>query len=865
MNMIACKYFAQGRCTKGGNCPFWHNPNTQEPKIPNLIAKTVQPHASTKAPPCKYFAQGYCSRGEQCRFDHSNCADLSPAAAPPDDSHTKPQEDSRGSVPCKFHIQGTCKNGEKCPFLHEERPVPAPNESMEDEKDNFARTIGGALVQFEDGGRVAEIILPSDFSAVHIAGLPFDYTAIAVATLLTNIGAPVPETSIRVFRDNDGKQAHADITVKDKAFAAKVSSEATLKDAQVLLGAGLQISEAPVRLPGMSFRRIDGRKIHCSWHRPTRTVWLNFGNKDIAQRVSDKFKKGVYTIQNSTVKSSSVQSAGGIGHNPMAYTVILSHVPAEASEFLIKASIRQAGDRPRHIELGKPSYPVGNEAVAEQLRSRLSDFGGLELFEMQPSEGKKRYKATARFQNETAATEAVRAMNGHPQVFLGNGKIDMKVAYSIKEKVRTATYDILSDQLWELQNKPEWQAKGVRFQFYRNSDRLEIFTTLKIEADTPKAAAEANSAIQKITSGIIARTSDGTHLWCTSFKSNSSSYLKVKSLEKELGIQIVRDKRNQQLRFLGSPTSCKTAIAKIQHIMDADSSVQAHEIMLEPQNLQWACNGGFRNIATTLGDNIASFDIVSNPKRIVIRGSQEQYDLAMAVMQGKYVVKPTKVSRSEDSTCSICWTDAENPVATLCGHVYCLECFENLCLSGDAGNEYTVICQGAMGKCNKLLALAELQNHLSSSALEGVLETSFRSYVTKNPQLLRYCPTADCGAVYRVTSQPYAHYCSSCFELICTACHNQHPGEMTCAEYKDIASGGYEAFERLKKEMNMKDCPRCGVTMDKIEGCNHMTCRCGAHVCWVCLADFRTSGECYAHMNKAHGGIGLDHLQQIGF
>ena len=99
--------------------------------------------------------------------------------------------------------------------------------------------------------------------------------------------------------------------------------------------------------------------------------------------------------------------------------------------------------------------------------------------------------------------------------------------------------------------------------------------------------------------------------------------------------------------------------------------------------------------------------------------------------------------------------------------------------------------------------------------------------------------------------------CAKCFEPLCISCHSRH-GEYSCAEYKEIASGGYEALAKLKRELNIKDCPKCTTPMEKTEGCNHMTCAgCKAHICWVCMAVFDTDGPCYEHMTKAHGGIGL--------
>lgn len=79
---------------------------------------------------------------------------------------------------------------------------------------------------------------------------------------------------------------------------------------------------------------------------------------------------------------------------------------------------------------------------------------------------------------------------------------------------------------------------------------------------------------------------------------------------------------------------------------------------------------------------------------------------------------------------------------------------------------------------------------------------------------------------------------------------------MTCAERK--LNNDPEEQERLNDELatqsGFKKCPQCTVWIEKTEGCNHMECKCGAHICWVCMGIF-DAGSVYQHMNTAHGGI----------
>ncbi|EQC26259.1 hypothetical protein SDRG_15920 [Saprolegnia diclina VS20] len=50
-------------------------------------------------------------------------------------------------------------------------------------------------------------------------------------------------------------------------------------------------------------------------------------------------------------------------------------------------------------------------------------------------------------------------------------------------------------------------------------------------------------------------------------------------------------------------------------------------------------------------------------------------------------------------------------------------------------------------------------------------------------------------------------------------------------------------------------CPGCSVETEKTGGCNHITCNCGQHWCYVCAAGFDSADDVYEHLYATHRGI----------
>lgn len=626
------------------------------------------------------------------------------------------------------------------------------------------------------------------------------------------------------------------------------------------------IYATPIAAPmpsGHNARRVDCKKVHVSWHKAVRNVWLNFGSGDAAKRVSDMFSKGIYRILNQKVTAGAATEDKPAFHpwsppkNRVSWTVMLTEIPATAEKSDILQAITQERNKPRHVEVGLPTYSTDAEQDSTMIRSLLTNIGPLEYFEVTLETNARRVKATARFLDESDAQRAAVELDKKELPFHRKARLTVQMVYSAKFKVGSNIYDAVYPRI--LAQQKAWKSNNITFRAYNSTDPLRRFRLLKIEGESAEDIAAAKTDLEATLAGVVAKHDDMV-LWDSSLKANGKLYQAIKKLEKEFLVIVLRDKGKSQLRLFGAQHCCEEAQRRLAELIRVESlSTSARVIELEAHKFFWACHGGFRKIAARLGPEKASFDIISTPKKIVISGPLEDYDVALAIMEGREQVTELVEQLEPDEAaqeCSVCWTEADTPIKTSCGHVYCLECFERSCMVGDvAAADFAVFCHGSQGNCKSVIGVEDLQEHLSSAALEDMLERSFSSHIKRNPNEFRYCPTPDCGYIYRVTSKARTQNCSNCLRPTCSACHEPHVG-MSCAEYQDIKSGGYAAFLELKKELGIKDCPKCKTPLEKVSGCNHMTCvACNAHICWVCLMTFPNGTDIYDHMAKTHGGL----------
>ena len=113
---------------------------------------------------------------------------------------------------------------------------------------------------------------------------------------------------------------------------------------------------------------------------------------------------------------------------------------------------------------------------------------------------------------------------------------------------------------------------------------------------------------------------------------------------------------------------------------------------------------------------------------------------------------------------------------------------------------------------------------------------SLNHLAESNIDVVTFCPTPGCNYMCFYDKNEFHLNCPLCKSSYCLQCKTEWHKDKTCEEYQlekkdkdnDIK------FEEYAKGSNFKQCPNCKRWVEKISGCNHITCPCGSHFCYSC-------------------------------
>ncbi|OQR98676.1 hypothetical protein ACHHYP_20356 [Achlya hypogyna] len=170
--------------------------------------------------------------------------------------------------------------------------------------------------------------------------------------------------------------------------------------------------------------------------------------------------------------------------------------------------------------------------------------------------------------------------------------------------------------------------------------------------------------------------------------------------------------------------------------------------------------------------------------------------------------------------------------AAPCGHEHCVDCFATLLRTATKDTSLLPL------KCCRMpwdMAAVGRVGALSPTELQALNDRA-KEKLSAQPL---YCPNSACavGFVGRRFVVGTTAVCPGCQIRICAEC-SARAHEGSCLEAAEdealLELGGREGWQR---------CPRCRRMIELVQGCNHMTCKCGAEFCYVCAARWKAC-EC---------------------
>lgn len=215
------------------------------------------------------------------------------------------------------------------------------------------------------------------------------------------------------------------------------------------------------------------------------------------------------------------------------------------------------------------------------------------------------------------------------------------------------------------------------------------------------------------------------------------------------------------------------------------------------------------------------------------------------------------------TTCIICLDDVPQGLLVElsshgCRHERCVcrECARSFVEQNVRGKKGA----GQTLRCPREGCAGELEGgdvmRLTSPELQAEYDHMLMLHFVRALPEFRWCSRPGCGSGQEHSTgeeQPIMT-CHACRHRTCFSCRVAWHAGQTCGEYNRRVGADQDALLRDFLERNTKPCPSCREPIEKVDGCDHMTCRppggCRHEFCWLCLAPFQPIAQHGNHMHR---------------
>jgi hypothetical protein len=504
----------------------------------------------------------------------------------------------------------------------------------------------------------------------------------------------------------------------------------------------------------------------------------------------------------------------------------------------------------QQVSLSHRNY-TSLEASLKDVRALLEQRAPLNRFELVDTfSSSQNVCVKATYFRPADAVEARARLHGNRLSHLGNSTLLVHYNQILLYHVPIRIFKLVEESLKKLKMNYGSGKTLVRL-LCSPSKKNQGAMCVILEGEDVPTISKVKAELEAVLAGNLMTSENGRPVWHRHFTQPSG--LRFLSECESFGALILSDSKRSTLRLYGP----KAAQAQVRQVVGARLKLLKQEtrfFALRARSLPYMLKeGGLARLQKKFGSDVIRLDLLG--KFLIIYGDPQaaqaaklEINNAIHLFRGVRRLEPTK-------QCPACGDTLDVPIAMECGHCYCKECLRHFLLSARDVVTFPLRCIGDSGKCNSLLSLHIIQAVLTTEENELLVRAAFASYILGHARELRYCPTPNCSQLYRPASlpDPTPFQCPSCLRFVCTYCHADHLGA-TCRDWRERHD---EKFNLWRAEHDVKPCPNCSVNIDRVDGCNHLICICGTHLCWQCLKKFSDGREVYQHMFREHGGIGL--------
>jgi hypothetical protein len=395
------------------------------------------------------------------------------------------------------------------------------------------------------------------------------------------------------------------------------------------------------------------------------------------------------------------------------------------------------------------------------------------------------------------------------------------------------------------------QEKGRGMARVQVHDRSGGRVVITVEGNDRKAVGALKVRVESLLAG---ERLDPSH-WGRFFLSGTG-FESLQDIHAESGAYVRIDKKFPALRVYGTAEAVVRAKESIRYSVIGTRSTSIDRVIpLKQRSVQYFVRRGLASLKEIIGEDNVSLDLTSTPRKLTIKVGEDAHHHLQRAMDES--LEDFSLDEGHRDICPICCDTTSHPETLGCGHSYCTSCLWHYLESAANAKKFPLNCMGNNTSCRSPLPIPLIKRFLTVQRFNQLVEVAFLSYLDQHPRELKYCSTPDCNQIYRRDPTKPFLQCPACFSTICSSCQEESHEGMTCLQFKCYGlTAGQEWFtDDWASARGIKKCPGCGIWIEKTEGsCNHLTCKCGDHVCWKCMGIF-TPETIHAHMHNVHGEI----------